>query len=90
MLRVLEELRLSFAIGQAVYDRRAELGISQEELARRTGLTRPEVSGIELGAILPALPLLARLARGLEAEWELTLGGVACSVVLRGGSGRTS
>ncbi|MFD9571568.1 helix-turn-helix domain-containing protein [Streptomyces sp. NPDC059982] len=90
MLRAVEEVRIGFAVGQAVYDRRVELGISQDELARRAGLTRWEVSRLELGAALPALPLLARLARALEAGLDLTLAAGSCAVVLRGGSGRTS
>ncbi|MFG2618140.1 helix-turn-helix domain-containing protein [Streptomyces sp. NPDC048507] len=90
MLRALEEVRLAFAVGQALYDRRVELGISQEELARRAGLTGWEVSRLELGAGLPGLPLLARLARALEAGVDLSIVPGGCAVVLRGGSGRTS
>ncbi|MGZ2358332.1 hypothetical protein LRE75_16780 [Streptomyces sp. 372A] len=36
------EAGYAFALGQAVYDRRAALGMSQTELARRAGTTHPD------------------------------------------------
>ncbi|WP_405780651.1 helix-turn-helix domain-containing protein [Streptomyces sp. NBC_00859] len=68
-----EELRLAWDLGQAVHDRRAELGISQAELARRAEMTQPQISKLELGGTVPTLPLLARLARALDASLQLEL-----------------
>lgn len=45
------EAGYTFALGQAVYDRRTELGLSQSELARRAGMSQPQISNIE-GATL--------------------------------------
>ncbi|MCX5198305.1 helix-turn-helix domain-containing protein [Streptomyces sp. NBC_00249] len=70
-----EEIRLAWDLGQAVYDRRTELGISQTELARRAGMTQPQVSKLELGGTVPTVPLLARLARAMESELNLKLVG---------------
>jgi ribosome-binding protein aMBF1 (putative translation factor) len=61
------EIRLAFDLGQAVYDRRSALGISQSELARRVNMTQPQISNLELGGTVPTLPLLARLAKALHA-----------------------
>ncbi|MFB7465896.1 helix-turn-helix domain-containing protein [Streptomyces sp. NPDC056224] len=80
MLRLRDEVRLAFVIGQAVYDRRNELGISQGELARRAGMTQPEVSRLELGGTTSAVPLLARLARAMESELHLKLVGQTFTV----------
>ncbi|MGW0362540.1 helix-turn-helix domain-containing protein [Streptomyces sp. NPDC002990] len=76
-----EEIRLAFELGQAVYDRRTELGISQSELARRAGMTQPQVSKLELGGTVPTVPLLARLARAMESELNLKLVGETSVVV---------
>lgn len=76
-----EEIRLAFDLGQAVYDRRTELGISQTELARRAGMTQPQVSKLELGGTVPTVPLLARLARAMESELTLRLVGETSVVV---------
>ncbi|MER5931231.1 helix-turn-helix transcriptional regulator [Streptomyces sp. NPDC002054] len=75
-----EEIRLAFDLGQAVYDRRTELGISQTELARRAGMTQPQVSKLELGGTVPTVPLLARLARAMESELNLKLVGETSQV----------
>ncbi|MET9884949.1 helix-turn-helix transcriptional regulator [Streptomyces sp. NPDC006430] len=80
MLSLREEVRIAFVIGQAVYDRRNELGISQSELARRAGMTQPEVSRLELGGTMSAVPLLARLAQAMESELNLQLVGDTCTV----------
>ena len=63
----------AFALGQAVYDRRTELGLSQSELARRAGMTQPQISTIEGGDSTPTLPLLARLAKAMDAALNVTL-----------------
>ena len=75
------EIRLAFDLGQAVHDRRAELGISQTELARRAGMTQPQVSKLELGGTVPTLPLLARLATALDTSLNIALDGDNSSVV---------
>ena len=67
------EIRLAFDLGQAVYDRRCALGISQSELARRANMTQPQVSKLELGGTVPTLPLLARLARALDASLDIAI-----------------
>ncbi|MFF7555387.1 helix-turn-helix domain-containing protein [Streptomyces olivaceus] len=65
----------AFALGQAVYDRRKELGLSQSELARRASMTQPQISNIEGGDSVPTLPLLTRLAKALDASLTIDLDG---------------
>ncbi|MGW0824214.1 helix-turn-helix domain-containing protein [Streptomyces sp. NPDC002845] len=69
------EAGYAFALGQAVYDRRTELGLSQSELARRAGMTQPQISNIEGGDSVPTLPLLTRLAKALDASLTIDLDG---------------
>lgn len=61
------EARSAFALGQAVYDLRTELGLTQTELARRVEMTQSQISNIEGGDSVPTLPLLTRLAKALDA-----------------------
>ena len=67
------EIKLAFDLGQAVYDRRTALGISQSELARRANMTQPQISKLELGGTVPTLPLLARLAKALDASLNIAI-----------------
>ncbi|MFE3942737.1 helix-turn-helix domain-containing protein [Streptomyces sp. NPDC059118] len=69
------EAGYAFALGQAVYDRRAELGLSQTGLARRAGMTQPQISNIEGGDSVPTLALLTRLAKALDASLTIDLDG---------------
>ncbi|MFF2846884.1 helix-turn-helix domain-containing protein [Streptomyces sp. NPDC058001] len=62
------ELDAAWDLGQAVYDRRTELGLSQAELARRAGMAQPKISNIEGGDGIPTIPLLTRLAQALDAK----------------------
>lgn len=64
-------------LGQAVYDRRTELGLTQSQLAHRAGMTQPQVSTIEGGDTVPTLPLLRRLAIALDASLVIELDGDA-------------
>ncbi|MFG3110731.1 helix-turn-helix domain-containing protein [Streptomyces tendae] len=65
----------AFALGQAVYDRRKGLGLSQNELARRASMTQSQISNIEGGDSVPTLPLLTRLAKALDAALTIDLDG---------------
>lgn len=75
------EAGYAFALGQAVYDRRTELGLSQAELARRADMTQPQISNIEGGDSVPTLPLLTRLARALDASLTIDLDGDASAFI---------
>jgi ribosome-binding protein aMBF1 (putative translation factor) len=67
------DARLAGDLGQAVYDRRIELGLSQAELAERAGMTQPQVSRMEGGDTVPTLPLLRRLAKALDGTLNLAI-----------------
>ena len=69
------EAGMRIALGQAVYDRRTAMGLSQSELARRAGTTQTVISRLEGGAVTPTLPLLHRLAAALESELNLRITG---------------
>ena len=54
------------AFGRAVREQRDAVGISQEELASRSGMHRTYIGGIERGERNPSLTNIARLADALE------------------------
>ncbi|HZC52178.1 MAG TPA: helix-turn-helix transcriptional regulator [Mycobacterium sp.] len=68
-----EEARRAFLIGQAVRERRLELGLSQTEVANRAGMTQPALSRLEAGGAVPTIPVLERLAAALNADLIVTL-----------------
>jgi transcriptional regulator with XRE-family HTH domain len=57
-------------LGQIIREAREKAGLSQEELARRVGLTQGALSFIERGVVEPRLSTLLRLfdALGLSPE----------------------
>ena len=55
-------------LGKAIRARRAELKISQEELAERCGFDRTYISMLERGKRNPSLLNLLRLVKGLETS----------------------
>jgi transcriptional regulator with XRE-family HTH domain len=82
------EAGYAFALGQAVYDRRTELGLSQVELARRAGMNQPQVSNIEGGDSVLTLPLLTRLARALDTSLTVDLDGDTSAFIFTAHDGR--
>jgi transcriptional regulator with XRE-family HTH domain len=54
------------ALGRAVAARRAELGLTQEQLALRSELHQRWISNVETGKRNPSYGSLRRLAAGLE------------------------
>ncbi|MFF2506035.1 helix-turn-helix domain-containing protein [Streptomyces sp. NPDC058067] len=75
-----EEFDLAWDLGQAIHDQRTALGLSQTELARRAGMTQPQLSKLELGGTMPTLPLLARLAQAMGCALRLELVGDTSTV----------
>jgi transcriptional regulator with XRE-family HTH domain len=59
---------LTLAFAEAVRQARSELGISQEELGRRSGLHRAHVGEIERGEISPTLDSVELIATALEVH----------------------
>jgi len=53
---------------QVIRDRRQKLGLSQEEIARRSGLARSYICDVERGARHPSLRNVSTLARALEID----------------------
>jgi transcriptional regulator with XRE-family HTH domain len=56
---------LKAVLGAAIRRERSHLGISQEELAKKSGLHRTYVSDLERGARNPSVGSLQKLARAL-------------------------
>lgn len=65
--------RLAGDLGQAVYDRRIELGLSQAELAERAGMTQPQVARMAGGDTARTLQRLLRFAKALVGTRSLTI-----------------
>lgn len=61
-------------LGEKIFQCRRRLGLSQEELAERVGVTRQAVSKWENGASVPELTTLAALAKvfGVTADYLLS------------------
>jgi HTH-type transcriptional regulator/antitoxin HipB len=68
-----DEARRAFLIGQAVRERRLDLGLSQTELAAGAGMTQPALSRLEAGGAVPTIPVLERIAVALGAELIVTI-----------------
>ena len=60
--------RYACELGKAVRERRLELGLTQVELARRSGMTQSQLSRLEAGGTEPTIRVLDRLAKALDAS----------------------
>ncbi|WP_195985407.1 helix-turn-helix transcriptional regulator [Clostridium sp. D33t1_170424_F3] len=63
-----EALRPQYEVISQIIKARSEQGLTQEELAARTGLQRSNISRLESGSYNPSIELLARVAKGLGME----------------------
>lgn len=68
-----EDARLRFELGEAVRQRREELGLTQARLGERAGLKQPAVARFEAGGTMPTIPMLERLAAALELRLSVEL-----------------
>ncbi len=53
-------------VGEAIRRRRADLGLTQDQLADRTGTQRSSIGGIERGEINPTLITMQNIAIALD------------------------
>ena len=58
-------LEPEYAIIQAMIDARKESGLTQKELAEKTGINQADISKLERGNANPSLRTLKRLAAGM-------------------------
>lgn len=63
-----EALRPQYEIISQIIKARSEQGLTQDELAARTGLQRSNISRLESGNYNPSIELLSRVAKGLGME----------------------
>ena len=52
---------------------RKEKKMTQEQLAQRTGISRPNISRFESGNYYPSLEMMVRIAEALEMNLNITL-----------------
>ena len=61
-------VELQIAFGENVRAARSKVGLSQAELAERTGIAREDISRIENGQSNPTLRTMSRLASVLDGD----------------------
>jgi ribosome-binding protein aMBF1 (putative translation factor) len=67
-----DEARRAIELGAMVREMRLGVGLSQEELAVRAGMTQPALSRLERGGGIPTIAVLDRLATALHATLKVS------------------
>ena len=57
-------------LGNRLKERRAELGLTQAELAERCGVTRKTINTVENGVFIPSTLLALKLSKALSEPVE--------------------
>lgn len=66
-----DALEPEYAIMQAMIDARKASGLTQKELAERTGIAQGDISKMENGSANPSIRTLQRLAAGMGMKLQL-------------------
>ena len=66
-----EALDPEFAVIQAMIDARKSAGLTQKQLAERTGIAQSDISKLETGNANPSLTTLRRLATGMGKQLKI-------------------
>ena len=61
---------MSEQLANRIKERRADLGLTQAELAEQVGVTRKTVNTVENGVFVPSTILALKLARALNVNVE--------------------
>jgi ribosome-binding protein aMBF1 (putative translation factor) len=68
-----ERARRAFMLGEQIRELRAARGLTQAQLAERTGTTQSVIARLEAGERVPSLATLERVATALNAVLEVRL-----------------
>ena len=71
--RAYEELTAEYDVAKAVMQARIDEGLTQQQLAERTGMNASNISRLETGGSLPTLRTLKQLAKGMGKNLEISL-----------------
>jgi transcriptional regulator with XRE-family HTH domain len=63
-------------IGSCIANRRIDLGLSQQEVARKIGKTQAAISNIEAGKRTPSIGMLHLIAQALQVQMSQILEGL--------------
>ncbi len=66
-----DALEPEFSLMQAMIDARKETGLTQKQLAERTGISQSDISKFESGGGNPSMKTLRRLATGLGMSLKI-------------------
>ena len=66
-----EDLDPEYQLIKTMIEARKKLNITQQELSKRTGIDRTDISRIETGNANPSLRTMKRLANGLNMNLEI-------------------
>ena len=66
-----DALDAEFSIVQAMIDARKVSGLTQKDLAERTGIAQADISKLENGTRNPTLKLLKKLAAGMGMQLKI-------------------
>lgn len=73
-----DALEAEFSIIQALIDARHASGMTQKDLAERTGIAQADISKLENGNANPSLRTLKRLAEGMGMQLKVEFVPVKC------------
>lgn len=66
-----EQEKIKYTVMQEFVRLRKEKKITQEELARRTGIARPNIARMENGSYNPTIEMMVRLAAGIDMHLDI-------------------
>ena len=72
-----DALENEFSIIQAMIDARKVSGLTQKQLAERTGIAQSDISKLETGNANPSLKTLQRLADGMGMKLKISFQPIA-------------
>lgn len=68
-----DALELDFQIQAALMKARIDAGMTQAELAKKSGVRQSNISRIESGAVIPRLDTLEKLAQAMGKKLKITM-----------------
>jgi DNA-binding XRE family transcriptional regulator len=68
-----EKLKPRYELIAQIIDARNQLNLTQEELAKRVGTQKSNISRLESGAYNPSLDFIIKVARGLGKEVHISI-----------------